>query len=79
VHSYFKKQPFWDTRAIVYDSSPAPQFAAHYGFVHPLSEAMTAILSCGLSIEEFREFGNNISSSDFHILQKEAPILPLSY
>ncbi len=40
---------------------------------------MTAILSCGLSIEKFREFRNNISFSDFDILQKEGPILPLSY
>ena len=79
MHSHFKKQPFWDTRAIVYDGSPARQVAAHYGFVHPLSEAMTAILCCGLSIEKFREFRNNISFSDFDILQKEGPILPLSY
>jgi SAM-dependent methyltransferase len=79
VYSYFKQHPFVETRAIVYDGAPAPPVAKHYWFVHPLSEVMTTILKNGLNIEEFREFGNNISSVDYDALEKADQILPLSY
>jgi SAM-dependent methyltransferase len=79
VHSYFKPQPFQSKRAIVYYGEEAPEVHEHFWFVHPLSSVMTAMIDCGLMIERFQEFGDNISSVEFDALQKAEPILPLSY
>ncbi len=79
VHSYFRPRPFVESRAIVYDGSPAPEVGPHYWFVHPLSTVVTALLDSGLDLEVFREFGQNISSIEFDALEKPEPILPLSY
>jgi SAM-dependent methyltransferase len=80
VNSYFRPRPFSATKAIVYDGSPAPELnEPHYWYVHPLSSVMTAVLDEGLAIESFREYGDNISSVEFDVLEKPEPILPLSY
>jgi SAM-dependent methyltransferase len=79
VHSYFRSKPFAEKRAIVYDDSPVPDVSTYYWFVHPLSEVMTTILDNGLQIEAFREYGQNISSDEFGVLEKPEPLLPLSY
>jgi SAM-dependent methyltransferase len=79
VNSYFKRHPFVERRAIVYDDTPPPDVNVHYWFVHPLSAVITAIIGCGLTIEVFQEFSQNISSTVFDALEKPEPILPLSY
>jgi SAM-dependent methyltransferase len=79
VHSYFKPRPFVSAKAIVYEGENAPDVAPHYWFVHPMSAVLTEIIHSGLTIEAFSEFGDNISSVEFDVLQKSEPILPLSY
>ncbi|MGL5137337.1 MAG: class I SAM-dependent methyltransferase [Beijerinckiaceae bacterium] len=79
VNSYFKATPFVEKRAIIYDDAPTPDVSTHYWFVHPLSAVMTAIVASGLNIEIFREYGRNISSTAFNVLEQPEPILPLSY
>ena len=79
VHSYFRDQPFQSREAILYDDSLRPEVPQHYWFVHPLSSVITTILATGLRLELFREFGSNISSTEFDALETEARLLPMSY
>ena len=79
VSSYFRREPFVEDQAIVYHGEEAPEVAAHYWFVHPLSAVLTGVLENGLAIEAFREYPDNISSVEFDIYQREGAELPMSY
>ncbi len=79
VNSYFRATPFVETDVIVYDGQAAGEGAAHYWFVHTLSDIVTACLEHGLTLEHFREYPHNISGADFDLYDGREAQLPQSY
>jgi hypothetical protein len=79
VNSYFRREPFVESNAIVYDGAAAGAVTPHYWFCHTLGDVFTACLDNGLAIERFREYPNNISSVEFDVYEQRAASIPMSY
>ena len=79
THSYFKPEPFEEEGPIVYDGQTVPGGEKHYCFVHTLGDIFSACLDQGLTIEHYKEYPYNISSTDFDIYNDQSAQLPQCY
>lgn len=79
ANSYFKREPFEDQGAIVYDGARDLAGPTQYWFVHSLGDIFTACLDQGLALESFREFPHNISSEEYDIYNDRPAQLPQSF
>ena len=79
VHSYFKRDPFVEEGAIVYDGTAREHGPTKYWFVHTLGDIVTACLEHGLIIDSFQEFPHNISSAEYDIYNNRPAQLPQSF
>jgi len=79
VQSYFRPEPFVETKAIVYDDAVPIGVADYYWFVHPLADVLTACLAAGFAIERYSEYPDNISSDVYAIYDRPDRALPQSY
>ena len=79
VNSYFRPEPFVESEIIVYDGEDQGSGKTHYWFVHTLSAVISGCLKSGFTLEEFREYDDNISSVEWDVFEEQEAQLPLSY
>jgi ubiquinone/menaquinone biosynthesis C-methylase UbiE len=79
VNSYFRKEPFVETGAIVYDGTAGLEGSVQYWFPRTMADIITACLGQGLTVEHFREYAHNISSDEWDVYNDRPAQLPQSY
>jgi SAM-dependent methyltransferase len=79
VGPYFKPAPYIEYGGLDYlGNVDYPSAAAQYWFVHTMSDIITSLIACGLSLEHFREYEAAITPHQRPIEQLKAGV-PLSY
>ncbi|MCP4581676.1 MAG: class I SAM-dependent methyltransferase [candidate division Zixibacteria bacterium] len=75
--SYFKKEPWITTTGLDYIGGTKYDSKPSYSFSQPLGDILNGIISNGITIKSFTEYGHDISESFKH-LEKDNK-LPMSY
>jgi SAM-dependent methyltransferase len=79
AESYFRTEPFVDSRAIVYAGDAPTNGATNYWFVHRLGDIFKAILEAGLQIAQFQEYEHCNREETYTIYEGQKAQLPLCY
>ncbi len=61
AYSYFKKEPWRDTKGLDYYTGKRYESNPNYSFQHTLADIMTAAIGVRLVLRQFSEFGYDIS------------------
>ncbi len=77
--SYFKKEPFVETEAIVYDGQKPETDTPHYWHIYTVGDILNACIKSGLIIEEFTEYPHTIRETDYDIYKDQVAQLPMCY
>lgn len=77
--SYFEKEPWQSSRAIVYDGASAQPAPVSYWFVHTVADIINASIRSGLSIAQFSEYPHSNRELAYDIYQNRRAQLPLCY
>jgi len=77
--SYFRREPFVQHEAIVYEGASKGAAAASYWFVHTLGEIVSAAIAAGLQLRHLQEYPHSNREEVYDQYEDQAAQLPMCY
>lgn len=77
--SYFRREPFVQNEAIVYEGTSKSAAATSYWFVHTLGETVSAAIAAGLQISHLQEYPHSNREELYDRYENQAAQLPMCY
>lgn len=77
--SYFRREPFVQEQAIVYEGKAEGKSPASYWFVHTLGDIFGAAIAAGLQISHFKEYPHSNREELYDQYEDQVAQLPMSY
>ena len=79
VTSYFRREPFVQHEAIVYEGTSDDATAASYWFVHTFGEVISAAIAAGLQISHLQEYPHSNREELYDRYENQSAQLPMCY
>ncbi|WP_314386658.1 class I SAM-dependent methyltransferase [Pseudomonas brenneri] len=79
VTSYFRREPFVQHEAIVYEGASNSAVAASYWFVYTLGEIVSAAIAAGLQINHLQEYPHSNREELYDQYENQSAQLPMCY
>ncbi|MDF1750493.1 MAG: class I SAM-dependent methyltransferase [Alphaproteobacteria bacterium] len=79
ANSYFRKDPYVDTAAIVYEGEQVDAVSESYWFPHTIGDVLNGCIAAGLQIAQFKEYPHSNREVEYDIYDGHNQQVPMCF